>query len=165
MRLGPLDGQWLHLFSALGARLGFRVDAASGDRQAGNRQVETFDPLFPRNGVYGEAALITLSNAIIVGPVLVFSPWPTVRIEPGVFKAWKQSDADAVYLPGMAPVVSSDQGAGREIGTIAKANLRWLASSNLTIDVDYKYYNVAEAIRSAGGEDIQLFSMRGSFRF
>lgn len=151
--------------SAWRPRLGLRVDAASGDRQTGDKQVETFDPLFARNGVYGEAALITLSNVIIVGPVLGFSPWPAVRIEPGVFKAWKQSDADAVYLPGMAPVVSSNQGSGREIGTISKANVRWFASSNLTIDFDYAYYSVAEAIWSVGGEDSQFFSVRGSFRF
>jgi len=146
-------------------RLGLRVDAASGDRQAGDKQVETFDPLFPRNGVYGEAALITLSNAIIVGPVLAFSPWPTVRIEPGVFKAWKQRAGDAVYVPGMVPIVPSGQGAGREIGTIARANLRWLASSNLTIDLDYKYYAVAKMVREAGGDDSQFLSVRGTFRF
>ncbi|MFU1922415.1 alginate export family protein, partial [Klebsiella pneumoniae] len=94
-------------------RLGLRLDAASGDRKAGDGRVQTFDPLFPRNGVYGEAALITLSNAIIVGPVLGFSPWPQLRIEPGLFKVWKQQAGDAVYYPGMGVAASAQQSRGR----------------------------------------------------
>ncbi|MCY1401246.1 Alginate export [compost metagenome] len=146
-------------------RLGLRIDAASGDRQAGDDRVETFDPLFPRNGVYGEAALITLSNAIIVGPVLAFSPWPTLRIEPGLFKAWKESADDAVYFPGMVVAATAEQSSGRDIGTILRANVKWLASTNLTVDLDYKYYDVGRAVRSAGGEDSQFVSLRGTFRF
>ncbi|WP_449433426.1 alginate export family protein [Pseudomonas putida] len=146
-------------------RLGLRVDMASGDRNAGDNRVETFDPLFPRNGVYGEAALITLSNVIIVGPVLAFSPWQDVRIEPGVFKVWKQSPGDAVYFPNMVVAAGPEQSSGRDIGTIFRANIRWLASSNLTLDVDYKYYDVGTAIRSANGKDSQFISLRSTFRF
>ncbi|MEX5341486.1 alginate export family protein [Pseudomonas sp. I2] len=153
-----LEGSWR-------PRLGVRVDMASGDRNADDNRVETFDPLFPRNGVYGEAVLTTLSNVIIVGPVLAFSPWQDVRIEPGVFKVWKQSPDDAVYLPNMVVAADPAQSSGRDIGTIFRANVRWLASSNLTIDVDYKYYDVGKAIRSVDGKDSQFISLRSTFRF
>lgn len=147
------------------ARLGLRIDMASGDQRAGDSRVETFDPLFPRNGVYGEAALVTLSNVIIVGPVLAFSPWQNLRIEPGLFKMWKQSRDDAVYFPGMVVAANAEQSSSRDIGNIFRANVRWLASTNLTVDVDYKYYDVGRAIRSAGGEDSQFVSLRSTFRF
>ncbi|HBP0978159.1 hypothetical protein AN458_19495 [Pseudomonas aeruginosa] len=146
-------------------RLGLRLDAASGDRKAGDGRVQTFDPLFPRNGVYGEAALITLSNAIIVGPVLGFSPWPQLRIEPGLFKVWKQQAGDAVYYPGMGVAASAQQSRGRDVGNILRANLKWFASKNLTFDLDYKYYNVGGALRSAGADNSQFVSLRGTYRF
>ena len=57
-----------------------RIDAASGDSDLGDGKVGTFDPLYPRNGVYGEASLTTLSNIIVVGPTFGFSPWRTSRM-------------------------------------------------------------------------------------
>lgn len=115
--------------------------------------------------VYGEAALITLSNAIIVGPVLGFSPWPQLRIEPGLFKVWKQQAGDAVYYPGMGVAASAQQSRGRDVGNILRANLKWFASKNLTFDLDYKYYDVGGALRSAGADNSQFVSLRGTYRF
>lgn len=144
-------------------RLGMRIDAASGDRELGDGKVNTFDPLFPRNGVYGEASLTTLSNLIVVGPTLGFSPWRTLRFEPGVFEVWKQRAEDGVYMPGMS-MLANTRGTGRHVGTIYRANTRWLATPNLTLDVDLKYYDVSSAIKDAGGEDSSFISLRATFR-
>lgn len=144
-------------------RLGMRIDAASGDRELGDGKVNTFDPLFPRNGVYGEASLTTLSNIIVVGPTFGFSPWRTLRFEPGVFEVWKQRAEDGVYMPGMS-LLANTRGTGRHVGTIYRANTRWLATPNLTLDVDLKYYDVSSAIKDAGGEDSSFISLRATFR-
>ncbi|HEK1690187.1 TPA: alginate export family protein [Pseudomonas putida] len=144
-------------------RLGMRIDAASGDRELSDGKVNTFDPLFPRNGVYGEASLTTLSNIIVVGPTFGFSPWRTLRFEPGVFEVWKQRAEDGVYMPGMS-MLANTRGTGRHVGTIYRANTRWLATPNLTLDVDLKYYDVSSAIKDAGGEDSSFISLRATFR-
>ncbi|MCY1282709.1 Alginate export [compost metagenome] len=152
------DGPWR-------PRLGLRIDGASGDGRRGDSKVGTFDPLFPRNGVYGEAGLITLSNALIVGPTFAFSPWSKVRFEPGVFQVWRQTIDDAVYLPGMKAVPGTANSSGRSVGTIYRANARWMASRNLTVDVDYKYYDVGRAISDAGGVNSSFVATRATFRF
>ncbi|POG10942.1 hypothetical protein BGP84_14805 [Pseudomonas putida] len=144
-------------------RLGMRIDAASGDSDPGDGKVGTFDPLYPRNGVYGEASLTTLSNIIVVGPTFGFSPWRTVRFEPGVFGVWKQREEDGVYMPGMS-LLANTRGTGRTVGTIYRANTRWLATPNLTLDLDLKYYDVGAAIKGAGGEDSSFISVRATFR-
>jgi len=144
-------------------RLGMRVDAASGDSDLGDGKVGTFDPLFPRNGVYGEASLTTLSNVIVVGPTFGFSPWRTVRFEQGVLEVWKQREEDGVYMPGMS-LLANTRGTGRHVGTIYRANTRWLATPNLTLDLDMKYYDVGAAIKEAGGEDSSFVSLRATFR-
>ncbi len=144
-------------------RLGMRADAASGDSDPGDGKVGTFDPLFPRNGVYGEASLTTLSNVIVVGPTFGFSPWRTVRFEQGVLEVWKQREEDGVYMPGMS-MLANTRGTGRHVGTIYRANTRWLATPNLTLDLDMKYYDVGSAIKEAGGEDSSFVSLRATFR-
>ncbi|WP_263263229.1 alginate export family protein [Pseudomonas sp. RIT-PI-S] len=149
---------------ALRPRLGLRIDVASGDGQAGDGRVGTFDPLYPRNGVYGEASLTTLANIIVVGPTLGFSPHPRLRLEPGVFAVWKQNPDDGVYMPGMS-MLPGTRDSGRHLGTIYRANLRWLASANTTVDLDCKYYAVGSAITEAGGDDASFVALRGTFRF
>lgn len=144
-------------------RLGLRIDAASGDSDPGDGKAGTFDPLFPRNGVYGEASLTTLSNVIVVGPTFGFSPWRTVRFEPGILEVWKQREEDGVYMPGMS-MLANTRGTGRHVGTIYRTNTRWLATPNLTLDLDLKYYDVGSAIKDAGGEDSSFVSVRATFR-
>lgn len=144
-------------------RLGVRFDIASGDDEAADGKVGTFDPLFPRNGVYGEASLTTLSNIIVIGPTFGFSPWRQLRFEPGIFGLWKQNASDGVYTPGMS-MLANTRDTGRHVGTIYRANTRWLATPNLTFDVDLKYYDVGAAITDAGGEDSSFVSLRATFR-
>jgi hypothetical protein len=144
-------------------RLGLRLDAASGDSDLSDGKVSTFDPLYPRNGVYGEASLTTLSNVIVIGPTFGFSPWLTLRLEPGIFEVWKQDTADGVYMPGMS-MLANTRGTGRHVGTIYRANTRWLATPNLTLDLDLKYYDIGAAIRDAGGDDSSFVSLRATFR-
>ncbi|HCD6632158.1 alginate export family protein [Pseudomonas aeruginosa] len=152
------DGSWR-------PRVGFRADGASGDRRRGDARIGTFDPLFPRNGVYGEAGLVTLSNALIAGPTVAFWPFSRVRLEPGVFQIWRQTTDDVVYLPGLKSVPGTASSSGRHVGTVYRANARWLANSNLTVDVDYSYYDVGRAISEAGGVDSSFLMTRATFRF
>lgn len=144
-------------------RLAMRLDLASGDSDMGDGKVGTFDPLYPRNGVYGEASLTTLSNVIVIGPSFGFSPWRQVRFEPGVFEVWKQNVNDGVYMPGMS-MLAGTRDTGRHVGTIYRANTRWLATANLTVDLDLKYYDIGSAIRDAGGEDSSFVALRATFR-
>ncbi len=144
-------------------RLAMRLDAASGDSDVSDGKVGTFDPLYPRNGVYGEASLTTLSNVIVIGPTFGFSPWRTLRFEPGIFEVWKQNTDDGVYMPGMS-MLANTRGTGRHVGTIYRANTRWLATPNLTLDLDLKYYDIGAAIRDAGGDDSSFVSVRATFR-
>lgn len=144
-------------------RLGMRIDGASGDGKLRDGKVGTFDPLFPRNGVYGEASLTTLANVIVVGPTFGVSPWSQWRMEPGIFGVWKQNTHDGVYMPGMG-MLAGTRDTGRYVGTIYRANTRWTPTANLTLDLDLKYYDVGAAILDAGGDDSSFVSVRATFR-
>lgn len=146
-------------------RLGLRTDVASGDGKRGDNRVGTFDPLFGKNGYYGEAGITTLANLIVVGPQFAFSPWPFLRIEPAIYGAWKQKAADGVYFTGMGLAPDSTESDSRRLGTIYKTNLRWLATRNLTVDFDWEYFDVAGGLREAGAKSVHFVSLRPTLRF
>ncbi len=146
-------------------RLAVRIDASSGDDDPTDGRAETFDPHFPRGGVYGETGLTNPANLLLVGPMLAFSPTANLRIEPAIFKHWRESTEDAVYLPGMQIVPGSANASGRDIGTNYRLTARWTATANLTLDLDYQYFTAGAVVRDAGGESTQLIALRSAFRF
>ena len=146
-------------------RLGLRTDIASGDAKRGDNRVGTFDPLYGKNGYYGEAGVTTLSNLIVVGPQFAFSPTPSLRIEPAVFGVWRQNTNDGVYFTGMGLSPGSAGAAGKSVGTIYKTYVRWLATRNLTVDLDWEYFDVSSALAETGGKSLHFVSLRPTLRF
>lgn len=146
-------------------RLGLRTDVASGDSRRGDNRVGTFDPLYGKNGYYGEAGVTTLSNLIVVGPQFAFSPTPSLRIEPAVYGAWRQSTNDGVYFTGMGLAPGTAGASGSRVGTIYKTYIRWLPTRNLTVDLDWEYFDVSSALTEVGGKSMHFVSVRPTLRF
>ncbi|MCL5041779.1 MAG: alginate export family protein [Gammaproteobacteria bacterium] len=146
-------------------RLAAKLDLSTGDGDASDGRAETFDPHFPRGGVYGETGLTHPANLLLFGPMLAFSPTSQLRIEPAVFKHWRQNSNDAIYLPGLQPLPGSTTVGGREIGTNYRMNARWTPTANLTLDLDYQYFQAGSVVRKAGGQSTQFVAVRSNFRF
>lgn len=146
-------------------RLSLRTEVTSGDKQPRDGKAGTFDPMFGLNGYYGGAVVTQLSNIVLVGPELRFSPARNVIVLPGAFMIWKQSDEDGVYVPGMGVLPGSTQMDGRRVGTSYRARTRWLASQNLTFDFDVQYFDVSRAMHDIGADDVSYAALRTTFRF
>ncbi|MNZ95358.1 hypothetical protein D3C78_1145040 [compost metagenome] len=146
-------------------RAALHMDVASGDKDSRDGTAGTFDPMFPRNGIYGEGNLTTPANLIAVGPIVSFLPHPRIRVEPAIFRLWRESSEDAVYMPGMQPVPGTASASGKEIGTAYRFSVRWLPTANLTLDLDYEFLDAGHVIREVNGKDSSFVSLRTSFRF
>lgn len=146
-------------------RLAMRLDAASGDDRPGDDRAGTFDPLYPKNGVYGNSGLTTLANLYLVGPLLTLAPQPTLQLESGLFAVWRQNTNDGVYLPGMVTVPGSAASSARKTGNLWRNNLRWRPLPYLTLDLEYSYFQAGAAIRQADGDSTSYLSAATTFRF
>ncbi|WP_158700877.1 alginate export family protein [Phytohalomonas tamaricis] len=147
-------------------RLGVVIDAASGDHSQNDNTSNTFDPLFSANGkFFGNAGLTTLSNLIAMGPQLTFSPVSNVVVSPTILAMWRESEDDAAYMPGMKAVAGTRDVSGKRLGTTYNLLARWSATANLTLDLEYQYYDVNDVIQKVGGEDTQYISLRTYFLF
>lgn len=146
--------------------LALHLNAASGDDDPHDRQSNTFDPLFPANGkFFGEASLTTLANLVSAGPQFVVAPRRDVTVSTTLLGMWRQTANDAVYLPGMKPLAGTGAADGNFMGTSVDLFARWAATENLTVDLEYLYYDVSGPIRSVGGSNSQFVSLRTSLMF
>ncbi|MDF5812958.1 alginate export family protein [Pseudomonas aeruginosa] len=146
-------------------RLGLRLDAASGDRAARRRTGTDLRSAVPaqwrlrRGGA--DHALQRDHRRAGAGLLALAAVAHRARAVQGL----EARAGDAVYYPGMGVAASAQQSRGRDVGNILRANLKWFASKNLTFDLDYKYYDVGGALRSAGADNSQFVSLRGTYRF
>lgn len=147
------------------SRLAFRIDAASGDGNPGDNKVQVFDPLYPKNGVYGGSGVNTLSNMILIGPKYTFSPYRQLDVELEAFAAWRENKNDGVYLPGMTQLPGTQGSSASRIGTIYNSKIRWALSNNITAILEYGQVQAGSAIEQAGGNDMKYGSLTTVLRF
>ena len=102
---------------------------------------------------------------MVIGPRVAFSPAQKVTIAPAILALWRESEDDAAYMPGMKAVPGTANVSGKRLGTSYNLFARWTPTANLTVDLEYQYFDVSEVIRDAGGEDIKYTSVRTSFLF
>lgn len=146
-------------------RLALRIDAASGDDKPGDNKVQVFDPLYPKNGVYGGSGVNTLSNMILIGPRYTFSPTRHMDVELQAFAAWRENKNDGVYLPGMTLVPGTQRSSASRIGTIYNGKIRWALNNNITAILEYGQVQAGSAIEQAGGSDMKYGSLTTVLRF
>jgi len=78
-------------------RLGLQIDAASGDKNPLDNQLNTFNPLFP-NGYYVTLAGYTgFVNFIHLKPSLTVHPLPRLKLMTAIGAQWRETTADAIY--------------------------------------------------------------------
>jgi hypothetical protein len=139
--------------TAWSPRIGMQFDAASGDRQLGDRHIGTFNPLFP-NGYYVTLSGYTgYSNFIHLKPSLALAPATGMKLVAAIGMLWRQTTQDAVYVQPDIPIPGTAGRPGRRTGSYAQLQFNWIAARNLTFGLEADRYFIAQAVRRAGGHD------------
>jgi hypothetical protein len=142
-------------------RLGLQLDAASGDRNLSDSHVGTFDPMFP-NGYYETLSGYTgYTNFIHLKPSITLTPMQGVKVLTAVGLLWRQTTHDAVYVQPDIPVPGTAGEPGRRSSTYAELRIDWTVSRSLAFALEGEHYDVASAIRNAGGHDSDYIGIEG----
>ena len=105
--------------------INLRNDYISGDRRAGDGNLQTFNPIYPKGGYFGFSPQIGPVNLIDIHPYATFDLLKTLRLQLDVVYNWRYSLQDGVYRPSGVfnrPGSSSTQ---RYIGTAYLAGLTY----------------------------------------
>ncbi len=110
-------------------RLGLKLDIASGDRDAADGRLGTFNALYPKAAYFSEASLLAPANLMDIQPTLELTPRPGLSTELGWQLAWKHRRADAIYTtPAPLAALPGSAGGARRIGQQFKWETTWQAS-------------------------------------
>jgi alginate export protein len=134
-------------------RLGFQVDAASGDKNPNDHHLNTFNPLFP-NGYYVTLAGYTgFVNFIHLKPSVTVHPIETLKLVGALGFQWRETTADAVYTQPDIGVPGTAGRSGRYTGTYGQLRADWAVTYHVALALEVVHFAVDDAVREIGGHD------------
>jgi hypothetical protein len=134
-------------------RIAIQTDAASGDRNPHDGQLETFNPLFPNGYYFALAGYTGYANLIHVKPSLTVNPIKTLKVMLAVAAQWRETTGDAVYTIPDIPVQGPAGRPGKYSGTYGQARIDWAATHNLAFAIEAVHFAIGDAIAAAGGRN------------
>nr|WP_322626192.1 alginate export family protein [uncultured Flavobacterium sp.] len=126
--------------------INLRNDYISGDRRAGDGNLQTFNPIYPKGGYFGFSPQIGPVNLIDIHPYATFDLLKTLRLQLDVVYNWRYSLQDGVYRPSGVfnrPGSSSTQ---RYIGTAYLAGLTYSLNPFMSFTGGVQYFKTGAFI-------------------
>ena len=146
-------------------RLGLKAGVVSGDHNATDGHLETFDALYFKSGYFNDASLIRPQNLIGVHPNFIVKPSRTVSVDGGADWFWRYSRNDAVYaVPGNIAIPALAN-APSYVGTALDINLTWQIQRHVSFQASYVHFFTGSYVHQAGGSDVDYFSATIDFLF
>ncbi|SDH40982.1 Alginate export [Dyadobacter soli] len=146
--------------------LGLKTELISGDKRLGDNRMNTFNPLFPRGGYFGLAALVGPANLVDVHPsvTLNFTSKFNVDFDYDVF--WRYSSQDGVYGPNAALIYPSSGIKDKFIGHQYAMVGEYVTSPFLHFGCELTYFVTGDFLRKAGpGKNLLFLCLTTEFKF
>ena len=149
--------------------IGFVANAASGDRNNTDNQLNTYNLLYAKPA-YGLAVPIGASNIINLNPYVKINPVKKLNVLAEVFFLERNSDRDGTYSPGMLEnrpkpmqVYSSTQ---KTLGELYVLETNYQLQKNVSFAFDASFFKAGNYITTTGnGKDVTYLSFRSTFKF
>ena len=147
--------------------INLRNDYISGDKKAGDGNLQTFNPLYPKGGYFGFSPQIGPVNLIDIHPYGTLDLLPNLKFQADVVFNWRYSLNDGVYRPSGGfnlPGSASDK---RYIGTAYLANFAYGINKYTSLVTGIQYFKTGEFINDIipNSKNGLFFNLRLGFKF
>lgn len=134
-------------------RIGLQFDLASGDRDASDGTLGTFNPLFPNGFYFALGGHTGYTNLIHFKPSITVQPTEDLTLMAGAGLLWRLTTQDAVYILPSVPVVGTAGKGSAWTGAYAQVKADYRFNPNLTGSLEAVHYQVGSALEDVGGRD------------
>ncbi|MGX5713321.1 alginate export family protein [Sphingopyxis terrae subsp. ummariensis] len=144
------ETSWSFPQATLKPRLRLRANIASGDRDATDDRLGTFNALFPKGKYFGELSPIGPRNIINLHPSVDFDLGDGASLELVAARFWRESPGDGIYdIPGgiIRPAGGSE---ARHIGDQLEISVAWQATTLLSFAASLSAFRPGSYIRDTG---------------
>jgi hypothetical protein len=131
-------------------RVGLSTNIASGDRDAADHDLETFNPLFPRGSYFSETALLGPRNFFNVQPSLTLTPLDPVSVTLDINWFWRLQTADGLYSPSGQLLRAADSSTARYVGSNVAVKTAWQLQRHVSITANYEHFFPGTFLRETG---------------
>jgi hypothetical protein len=147
-------------------RVGVSTNIASGDRDPTARDLQTFNPLFPRGSYFSETALLGPRNFFNIQPSLTLTPHADVSVTVDVNWFWRLQTADGVYSPSGQLLRPAGGSTARFVGSNLAVKAEWHMQRHVTLTTIYEHFFPGAFLRETGPHAaIDFIELTLLFRF
>ncbi|HWY16700.1 MAG TPA: alginate export family protein [Rhizomicrobium sp.] len=134
-------------------RVSLQFDAASGDKNPTDNQLNTFNPLFPSGYYFTTAGYSTYANLVHVKAGLSLAPRDTLHLSVGAGGEWRATVADAIYTLPDIPLPNTAGQGGRYVGAYGQFRADCALTPHVALALEFVHFVAGPTIVSAGGHD------------
>jgi hypothetical protein len=138
--------------------LGLKTELISGDKNIDDNKVQTFNPLFPRGGYFGLAALIGPANLFDIHPAasLNFSRKTALNFDVDFF--WRYSINDGIYGPNTVLLYTGKQVTERHIGNQFSTDFVFIPDPFIYLRAEFTWLKAGSYIKQVSAGKNILFA-------
>ncbi|MGM9475948.1 alginate export family protein [Pedobacter sp. GSP4] len=147
-------------------KVGIKSEMISGDKQYGDGRLNSFNPLFPRGGYFGLAALIGPSNLFDVHPYIeiLLAKNLVLTQDYDIFR--RMETTDGIYAVNGRLLYSGKTSDSKDIGTQLGTALEYNPSRFLYLRGEFTWFNTGNYLKQvSGGKDILMYGLTATFKF
>jgi hypothetical protein len=146
--------------------IGIKTELISGDKKYGDVKLQTFNPLFPRGGYFGLAALIGPANLIDIHPSLSLNLSNKLDINVDYDIFWRFSRNDGLYAANVALIYSGKNEEETSIGRQLSASFIYRPNNFLYFRIELTWFDAGNYLRSVSpGKDIIFTGVTAQLKF
>jgi hypothetical protein len=130
--------------------IGFKTEVISGDKTAGDSNLQTFNPLFPRGAYFGLASVIGPSNLIDFHPSLSLEIAKSIDWVIDYDMFWRYSSNDGIYAPNTTLIYPGDTTTEKKIGNQLESEIIWEPNQYLYFRLEATWFQAKDYIKASG---------------
>ena len=147
-----LETDWTYALSLEGWKptLGIRLDWSSGDSEAGDGTIQTFNPIFVNPAIYSLAGVNTPANLTSFHPNFEIDPSDRFSIYVDYALFYRTQAADGLYTPPRFLTREANGISERHIGDVLGFRISYDINRNINFNVRSSYFLVGSFIKASG---------------